>query len=1000
MESDSDEHEFDGRLDRPNHVVGGVQEERDWEIAADDPEIQFRRRHSDRDTVDEASASALPQDVSVVEDDREMNFSEESAKNGILPSEVEHFTELPTKLSKNVDRTDRSNAWYSASASAPSRRLSAPAEGWSATRMETSALDGRSCNSKKDLSAPFVGTSQAHDEYRWSVADCRQGVSLSNPVSRRQLMLADQLGECSLSPTVARRPAAARSLPTEDFYTCESDSLETSVRQKQVCFKSQCSEDKSSDVRLSHKERFTGFQNEGREEVCALSQAVNGIDNKETSDSRRRLRASFNERRIQSKPSAREIQDSLGSDRGHKSDVKQHSCETLGRRRRSSGHDCNTLRYRNSHHGWGMPSSDESSSEEEIRFPNNRRFMPSVKLESYTGESCLETFLAKFENISTYLHWKKSDRLFHLRASLEGAAGQILWDAGPQTSADEIIRLLRARFGNSNQAERFRAELRARRRKKNESLQSLYNDVCKLLALAFPGPSNPTTALVGRDAFLDALDDKHLRIRVLEREPKTLEEALNIASRLEAYDKTSPLTNEEIEEERYRNGKARHVRTVTKVESVPGADGAMNQLTKQLSDLCQALNRNMQQMTTVSGAKTEAPQASAPWSNVMAEFHPSAPWQNATVAEPQASAPWSNVMAAGFHPSAPWQNATVAEPQASAPWSNASAAALPFGTVPQWSNTKTGWTRSSAPHQDGAALQDQIRNTARRSKPARNTDDCCHLCGERGHWRRNCPRRSTENLQPSATEARFAIISTDIRPAEIYVSVRIAGTQAVCLLDTGCERSIIGRKLIPHHPLTETNLNLYAANGTSIPLLGAIQLQFTIDGYPTSANLVVSDAIEELILGIDWLANNNCQWDFGAAKLRINKNEIQLYRRPRLPDSNSILSNAVISVRFLAAEERGTTPDSIPFSESNVLPEDFSESSGIGRFPRLQHPDYLVGVVRAENVKGADSIEVNQNTFPVSMNASTPVKMLPEPDSVMSAPLLQGSALREIFSHQ
>jgi hypothetical protein len=38
----------------------------------------------------------------------------------------------------------------------------------------------------------------------------------------------------------------------------------------------------------------------------------------------------------------------------------------------------------------------------------------------------------------------------------------------------------------------------------------------------------------------------------LEHEPKTLEEALNLASRLEAYDKTTPTSNEEIEEERYR----------------------------------------------------------------------------------------------------------------------------------------------------------------------------------------------------------------------------------------------------------------------------------------------------------------------------------------------------------------------------------------------------------------------------------------------------------------
>jgi hypothetical protein len=105
-----------------------------------------------------------------------------------------------------------------------------------------------------------------------------------------------------------------------------------------------------------------------------------------------------------------------------------------------------------------------------------------VKLGQYRGNTCLETFLANFENLSGYLHWNEAYRLLHLRAYLEGPAGQILWDAGPQTSVDNMIRLLRAKFGTDHQAERFREELRGRRRKKDESLYSLYNDICRLMA--------------------------------------------------------------------------------------------------------------------------------------------------------------------------------------------------------------------------------------------------------------------------------------------------------------------------------------------------------------------------------------------------------------------------------------------------------------------------------------------------------------------------------------
>ena len=38
----------------------------------------------------------------------------------------------------------------------------------------------------------------------------------------------------------------------------------------------------------------------------------------------------------------------------------------------------------------------------------------------------------------------------------------------------QIVALLKARFGSENQAERYRTELRSRKRSKGESLQKLY----------------------------------------------------------------------------------------------------------------------------------------------------------------------------------------------------------------------------------------------------------------------------------------------------------------------------------------------------------------------------------------------------------------------------------------------------------------------------------------------------------------------------------------------
>ena len=132
-----------------------------------------------------------------------------------------------------------------------------------------------------------------------------------------------------------------------------------------------------------------------------------------------------------------------------------------------------------------------------------------VKLGTYDGSSCLETFLASLRNFATYFKWNEEDELFHFRASLKGPAGQLLWDLGSDVTLAELIRLLRNRFGTSNQVERFRAELQTRKRRPGEQLQKLYNDICRLMSLAYPGPSSEIVNVVGREAFLEALGDPY-----------------------------------------------------------------------------------------------------------------------------------------------------------------------------------------------------------------------------------------------------------------------------------------------------------------------------------------------------------------------------------------------------------------------------------------------------------------------------------------------------------
>ena len=96
------------------------------------------------------------------------------------------------------------------------------------------------------------------------------------------------------------------------------------------------------------------------------------------------------------------------------------------------------------------------------------------------------------------------------------------------------------RFGSVNQAERYRAKLRALHRWRCDSLQFVYQEVRRLMALAFPGQCGTLWEVIARDAFVDALGDQSLKVRVLEKDPMILDEVLKLTCRMEAIARSPP----------------------------------------------------------------------------------------------------------------------------------------------------------------------------------------------------------------------------------------------------------------------------------------------------------------------------------------------------------------------------------------------------------------------------------------------------------------------------
>ena len=131
-----------------------------------------------------------------------------------------------------------------------------------------------------------------------------------------------------------------------------------------------------------------------------------------------------------------------------------------------------------------------------------------IKPRTFDGSGSFETFWAHFENCAMYNRWGEADKLAHLKASLVGDAGQVLWDsqASATGTLEKLTTLLRSRYSGSRQADKYRSELRLRRRRADESLSTLYQDIRRLMALAHPMLQQAAREAIAFDYFIDALD--------------------------------------------------------------------------------------------------------------------------------------------------------------------------------------------------------------------------------------------------------------------------------------------------------------------------------------------------------------------------------------------------------------------------------------------------------------------------------------------------------------
>ena len=108
--------------------------------------------------------------------------------------------------------------------------------------------------------------------------------------------------------------------------------------------------------------------------------------------------------------------------------------------------------------------------------------------------------------------------------------------------------------------------------------------------------------------------------------------------------------------------------------------------------------------------------------------------------------------------------------------------------------------------------------------------------------------------------------------ANVYLPMEINGRKFPCLLDSGCEQTMMPRRVIQKCgiEIEPTEKRVFAANKSELSMDGEAEVALVLNGQTFMTRTLVTPDIEEIRLGSDWLTAQECLWDFRTGKIVIN----------------------------------------------------------------------------------------------------------------------------------
>ena len=163
---------------------------------------------------------------------------------------------------------------------------------------------------------------------------------------------------------------------------------------------------------------------------------------------------------------------------------------------------------------------------------------PHLKPEEYDGTTDWSEYLIYFEQLSELYGWEDEVKAAMLGVSLKGEARVVLagLDSAKRRSYFALTTALSQSFSPKELVHLHQAELKARKKKPEESMVDLGRDIAKLVRLAYPTADTPTREVIGINSFLEALPGpaSEMKLHVIKGRPRNLQEAVAHATEVDA----------------------------------------------------------------------------------------------------------------------------------------------------------------------------------------------------------------------------------------------------------------------------------------------------------------------------------------------------------------------------------------------------------------------------------------------------------------------------------